>query len=119
LADQVLLKIVCLLMRWLFSLAVLVVRGDGKKNAELRVLRHENAVLRRNAGRVRYEPGDRGGFVDAALIASHTSTPISWPNIAGSFSSAIFTCRKVLSIRLASSATHGEDTGTVRSTISW
>ena len=37
-----LLKIVCLLMRWLFSLAVLVVRGDRAKNAELLVLRHEN-----------------------------------------------------------------------------
>ena len=45
-AGQVLLKIVCLLMRWLFSLAVLVVRGDEEKNAELLVLRHENAVLR-------------------------------------------------------------------------
>ncbi len=38
-----LLKIVCLLMRWLFSLAVLVIRGDGAKNADLLVLRHENA----------------------------------------------------------------------------
>ena len=57
-----LLKIVCLLMRWLFSLAVLVVRGDGEKNAELLVLRHENAVLRRNAGRVRYEHADRVWF---------------------------------------------------------
>jgi putative transposase len=62
LAGQVLLKIVCLLMRWLFSLAVLVVRGDGEKNAELLVLRHENAVLRRNADRVRYEPGDQAWF---------------------------------------------------------
>jgi hypothetical protein len=56
LAGQVLLKIVCLLMRWLFNLAVVVVRGDGEKNAELLVLRHENAVLRWNAGRVWYEP---------------------------------------------------------------
>ena len=62
LAGQVLLKIVCLLMRWLFSLAVLVVRGDGEKNAELLVLRHENAVLRRNLGRIRYEPGERAWF---------------------------------------------------------
>ena len=46
LAGQVLLKIVCLLMRWLFSL---VVRGDEEKNAGLLVPRHENAVLRRNA----------------------------------------------------------------------
>ena len=49
-------------MRWLFSLAVLVSRGDGEKNAELLVLRHENAVLRRNAGRVRYDPADRAWF---------------------------------------------------------
>jgi hypothetical protein len=51
-----LLKIVCLLMRWLFGLAVLVPRGDRAQNAELLVLRHENAVLRRNAGRVRTNP---------------------------------------------------------------
>jgi hypothetical protein len=69
LADQVLLKIVCLLMRWLFSLAVLVSSGDREKDAELLVLRHENAVLRRNAGRVRYEPADRAWF--AALPAVH------------------------------------------------
>jgi putative transposase len=62
LADQVLLKIVCLLMRWLFSLAVLASRGDGAKNAELLVLRHENAVLRRNGGRVCYDPADRAWF---------------------------------------------------------
>jgi hypothetical protein len=46
-------------MRWFFSLAVLVVRSDGEKNAELLVLWHQNAVLRRNAGRMRYETGDR------------------------------------------------------------
>ena len=49
-------------MRWLFSLAVVVVRGDGEKNAELLALRHENAVLRRNGGRVRYDPADRAWF---------------------------------------------------------
>jgi putative transposase len=59
---RVLLKIACLLMRWLFSLAVLVSSGDRAKNAELLVLRHQNAVLRRNAGRVQYEPGDRAWF---------------------------------------------------------
>jgi putative transposase len=66
LAGRVLLKVVCLLMRWTFGLAVLMLRGDQANNAELLVLRHENAVLRRNAGRVRYEPGDRAWF--AALM---------------------------------------------------
>jgi putative transposase len=59
----VLLKIACLLMRWLFSLAILVIRGDRVKNAELLVLRHQNAVLRRNARRVRYQPADRAWFI--------------------------------------------------------
>jgi hypothetical protein len=62
LASWTSLKIVYLLMRWLFSQSVLVVRGDPAKTAELLVLRHENAVLRRTAGRVRYEPGDRAWF---------------------------------------------------------
>ena len=57
-----LLKSVCLLMRWLFGLTVLVFRGDRTKNAGLLVLRHENAVLRRNAGRIRYDSGDRAWF---------------------------------------------------------
>jgi transposase len=56
------MKIVYLFMRWLFSLAVLVARSDREKNAELPVLRHENAVLRRNAGQVRYDPADRAWF---------------------------------------------------------
>ena len=52
-----LLKIVYLLMCRVLGLAVLVFRGDRAKDAELLVLRHENAVLRRHAGRVRYEAG--------------------------------------------------------------
>jgi putative transposase len=55
----VLLKIVYLLVRRLLSLAVLVFRGDRAKHAQLLILRHENAVLRRHVGRVRYEPADR------------------------------------------------------------
>ena len=54
-----LLKIVYLLTCRVLGLAVLAFRGDRAKDAELLVLRHQNAVLRRHAGRVRYEPGDR------------------------------------------------------------
>jgi hypothetical protein len=52
LANQVLLKIAYLIMRWLLGLAVLMSRRDQEKNTELLVLRHENAVLRR-AGALR------------------------------------------------------------------
>jgi putative transposase len=59
LAGRVLLKIVYLLVRRVLGLAVLVFLTDLAKDAELLVLRHENAVLRRQVGRVRYEPADR------------------------------------------------------------
>jgi putative transposase len=55
----VLLKIVYVLTCRVLSLAVLLFRGDLAKDAELLVLRHENAVPRRHAGRVRYESADR------------------------------------------------------------
>jgi putative transposase len=59
LAGRVPLKIVYLLVRRVLGLAVLVFRTDLAKDAELLVLRHENAVLRRHASRVHYEPADR------------------------------------------------------------
>ena len=63
-----LIKIVYLLTCRVLGVAVLVFRGDRAQAAELLVLRHENAVLRRNIGRVRYEPADRVWF--AALPSS-------------------------------------------------
>jgi len=58
----VLIKIVYLLVRRILGLTALAFRGDQSKEAELLVLRHENAVLRRHAGRIRYEPADRVWF---------------------------------------------------------
>jgi hypothetical protein len=52
----------------LLGLAVLVFRGDRAKDAELLVLRHENAVLRRHAGQVRYEPADWVWFAALARL---------------------------------------------------
>jgi putative transposase len=68
LAGRVLLKIVYLLVRRVLGLAVLISRKDLAKDAELLVLRHENAVLRRNAGRIRYEPADRVWFAALARL---------------------------------------------------
>jgi hypothetical protein len=45
-----------------------VFRDDRAKDAELLVLRHENAVLRRNIGRVRLEPADRVWFAALARL---------------------------------------------------
>ncbi len=63
-----LLKIVYLLTCRVLGVAVLVFRGDRAKAAELLVLRHENAVLRRHIGRVRYEPADRMWFAALARL---------------------------------------------------
>ena len=67
-AGRVLLKIVYLLVRRILGLAVLLFRRDMAKDAELLVLRHENAVLRRHASRVRYEPADRMWFAALARL---------------------------------------------------
>jgi transposase InsO family protein len=68
LAGRVLLTIVYLLVRRVLSLAVLVLRRDLAKEAELLVLRHENSVLRRHAGRIRYESADRVWFTALARL---------------------------------------------------
>ena len=63
-----LLKIVYLLTCRVLGLAVLVFRSALAKDAELLVLRHENAVLRRHAGRARYEPADWAWFAALARL---------------------------------------------------
>ncbi|MGO9278155.1 MAG: hypothetical protein ACLP3Q_11585 [Streptosporangiaceae bacterium] len=63
-----LLKIVYLLACRVLDVAVLVFRGDRAKAAEVLVLRHENAVLRRQTGRIRYEPTDRVWFAALARL---------------------------------------------------
>ena len=52
-------SVVYLLVRCLFSCLTVLTRRQASKDAELLMLRHENSVLRRQIGRVRYEPGDR------------------------------------------------------------
>ncbi len=52
------------------------------------------------------------GFVAAASMTSHTSTPSLSQTMAISFTRPMFTERKVFSRSFASSAASGEDTGT-------
>jgi hypothetical protein len=58
--------------RHLLALPAVLLRRDVSKEAELLVLRHQNAVLRRQVPRVRYEPADR-----LWLAAPHTL--VVWP----------------------------------------
>ena len=53
------ISVVYLLVRCLLGCLTVLTRHQVSKDAELLVLRHENAVLRRQVGRIRYAPGDR------------------------------------------------------------
>jgi hypothetical protein len=55
----VIFSAVYLLVRCLLNCLMVLARGGASKDAELLMLRHENAVLRCQIGRVRYQPGDR------------------------------------------------------------
>ncbi len=53
------LSVAYLLVRNVLGCLLVLTRREASKDAELLVLRHENAVLRRQIGRVRYQPADR------------------------------------------------------------
>ena len=74
-----LFKVVYVLVCRVLSLVVLVFRSGLAKDGELLVLRHENAVLRRQAGRVRYEPADRAWFAALRGWCRGNAGPWSWP----------------------------------------
>jgi putative transposase len=74
-----LLKIVYLLTCRVLGVAVLVFRGDRAKAAELLVLRHENAVLRRHVSRVRYNTADRVWIAALARLLPRRRWPEIFP----------------------------------------
>jgi putative transposase len=55
----VIFSVAYLLARGLLGCLMMLARREASKDAELLVLRHENAVLRRQISRVCYQPGDR------------------------------------------------------------
>ena len=56
---EVIISIVYLVVRCLLGCLMMLTQRQVSRNAELLVLRHENAVLRRQISRVCYQPGDR------------------------------------------------------------
>ena len=88
---MLLLSILCRLVCWLVGLSAILMRRDLSKDAELLVLRHQNAVLRRQGGRVHYRPVDRMWLaaspgscrVAAGQRSSRLLPPPSWPGTAG------------------------------------
>ena len=52
-------SVVYLVVRGVLGCLMVLARREVSNDAELLVLRHENAVLRRQVGRVHYQQGDR------------------------------------------------------------
>jgi putative transposase len=70
--SQVLFTLVYVIVRSVLGLLVVLFRRDLSKDAELLVLRHENAVLRRQISHVRHEPPDRAWLAALSrLIPRH------------------------------------------------
>jgi transposase len=68
-----------MIVRFVLALVAVLVRGDVSKEAELLVLRHENAVLRRHVPRARYEPADRIWFAALSRLVPRHRWPAVFP----------------------------------------
>jgi hypothetical protein len=55
----VIFSVAYLVVRCLLGCLMVLARREASRDAELLALRHENTVLRRQTGRVRYQPDDR------------------------------------------------------------
>jgi hypothetical protein len=68
-----------MIARFVLAVAAVLMRRDVSKDVELLVLRHENAVLRRQVKRVRHEAADRVWLAALSrLIPRHR-----WPQVFG------------------------------------
>lgn len=73
------LALAYMIVRFVLALVAVLVRGDVSKEAELLVLRHENAVLRRQVSRRRYGPVDRIWFVALSRLVPRRLWPMVFP----------------------------------------
>jgi putative transposase len=68
-----------LLARGLLGGLMVLARREVSKDAKLLVLRHENAVLRRQISQVRYQPADRLSLAALSqLILSRSKIGFGW-----------------------------------------
>lgn len=68
-------SVVYLLARRLLGSLMILARREVSKDAELLVLRHENAVLRRQTGQVRYQSADRLWLAALSRLIPGTGGP--------------------------------------------
>jgi putative transposase len=68
-----------MIVRFVLALVAVLVRGDVSTEVELLVLRHENAVLRRQLPRPRYEPADRIWFAALSRLVPRCRWPAVFP----------------------------------------
>ena len=68
-----------MIIRFVLWLVAVLVRRDVSKDVELLVLRHENAVLRRQIARPRYEPADRLWFSALSRLLPRRLWPAVFP----------------------------------------
>jgi hypothetical protein len=73
----VIFSVVYLLARSLLGCLTVMARREASKDAELLVLRHENAVLRRQIGRVRYRPDNSRPAVALGAVPADPPVPRS------------------------------------------
>ncbi|WP_308209224.1 helix-turn-helix domain-containing protein [Actinoallomurus purpureus] len=67
------------IVRFMLAVVAVLVRRDVSKEAELLVLRHENAVLRRQVPRPRFEPADRIWFAALSRLVPRRRWPTVFP----------------------------------------
>ena len=72
-------SLVYLIVRSVLGLLAMQFRRDLSRDAELLVLRHENAVLRRHVTRVRYEPADRAWLAALARLIPRRRWSVIFP----------------------------------------
>jgi hypothetical protein len=68
-----------MIVRFVLAVVAVLVRRDVSREAELLVLRHENAVLRRQVSRPQYEPADRIWFAALSWLVPRRRWPVVFP----------------------------------------